>query len=239
MPRSSESPRTTSVTDLATWEKNTRRLAGRVGAADDVDVGVDAVGGLGGRGAVVEAAAGEVGDARARRGRGRTRRSRRSRRGPATSVPSPNATTRAEPCGSQPDDVAGGEDLGAELRSPAGAPGRSAGRRRPRRGSRGSSRSASDWPACPPVACRSTSRVRRPSDGAVDGRAQPGRPGADDDEVVEVGRRRRRQPDRRGDLGGRGRDQRLARPGVTTSGKPLRRRPRRPRSSRRPRARRR
>ena len=38
-------------------------LAGRVGAADDVDVGVDAVGRLGRGGAVEEPAAGEVADA--------------------------------------------------------------------------------------------------------------------------------------------------------------------------------
>ena len=44
------------------------------------------------------------------------------------------------------------------------------------------------WPAWPPVARRSTSTVRRPSDGAVHRGAEAGRPAADDDEVVELRR---------------------------------------------------
>ena len=69
MLRSSESPRTTNVTDLAHAGEEHGRLTGRVGTADDVDVGVDAVGGLGRRRAVEEAAAGRS-PTRARRVRG-------------------------------------------------------------------------------------------------------------------------------------------------------------------------
>ena len=43
-------------------------------------------------------------------------------------------------------------------------------------------------PACPPVAVRSTSTVRSPSDAPYTAAPEPGRPAADDDEVVEAPR---------------------------------------------------
>ncbi len=65
-------------------------------------------------------------------------------------------------------------------------------------------------PACPPVAWRSTSTVRRPSDAPYTADAQPCRATADDDQVVEVLGRLRGEPDGGGDLGVAGRAQRRA-----------------------------
>ena len=140
-----------------------RRLSGRVRAADDVDVLVGALGRLGQRRAVVDAAAGQpvrAGDVEAagRRprwpGRRRARRSccRRRSAAPAWTPCASSATSR------------GSRASRRRTSPPAGGPGRSAGRRRRRRGSRGSSRSGCSGPACPPVASRSTSTVRSPSE---------------------------------------------------------------------------
>ena len=181
------SPRTSSVTDLACREKNTAAWPGGVGAADDVDVLACAGGRLGRRRAVVDAAAGElvepgrvelpVGDAGGQDDRVR---------GDLGAVGEPDDAGRAADL--EPDDVARGEDLGAELgRLPPGPVGELGARTR-RRGSRGSSRSASSarpgrrWPALDQHGAQALGR-------AVHGRAEPGRAAADDDEVVEVGRR--------------------------------------------------
>ncbi len=127
----------------------------------------------------------------------------------ATSMPSPNCTTRAGPFARSAGDVARGEDLGAELDGlPAGpvgelGAGHAVGEAEvvldPRRlAGLAAGRLPLDQQGAQPL--------RR----AVDGGAETGRPATDDDEVVEVRGRCGRQADGGRHLGRGGRHQRLS-----------------------------
>src|SRR6266568_3563095 len=107
------------------------------------------------------------------------------------SVPSSKRTTRAAHV--QGDHVAGGEYLGLEL---AGLPARPLGELRPGHAV-GEAEVVLDPGALPGLAADrlALDQHRVQALGrAVDGRAQPGRSAADDDQVVEVAYRRRGQP---------------------------------------------
>ena len=184
------------------------RLAGRVGPADDVDVLVGAAGRLGQRRAVVDPASGQLGQA----GRGELPVGHpggeddgvRVDRG---AVGEPDRPGRAVDL--QADHLAGGQHLGAELgRLPPGPVGEL----------RAGHPVGEAEVVLDPGALAGLAAGRGPLDqhgpqplgGAVDRRAEAGRAAADDDEVVEVGRRRGRQAHLARQLRVRGLHQHLA-----------------------------
>ena len=92
-----------------------RRLPGRVGPADDVDVLPGAARRLGGGRAVEDPPPGEVGQPRARRARRYDTPVASTTACAAISVPSPKRTSRAAPASLETDHLPGAEQLGAEL----------------------------------------------------------------------------------------------------------------------------
>ena len=114
----------------------------------------------------------------------------RTPRAPRSSLPSANRTQPGRAGHLQADHVAGGEQLGAELdRLAAGPVGEL------RAGDAvGEAEVVLDPAALPGLAAGRRALDQHGAQalgGAVDGRAEPGRAAADDDQVVEVGRRRR------------------------------------------------
>ena len=151
-----------------------RRLAGRVGPADDVDLLARAGRRLGRGRPVVDAAVGQLAPGRARSSRRYDTPVASTTVCAAIVVPSPKRTSRVVPAGVEADHLAGGEQLGAEpQRLPAGPVGQLGAR-----DAVGEAQVVLDPAALPglpaggaPLDEHGAQALR----GGVDGRAQPGR----------------------------------------------------------------